>query len=100
MKKNINQVKVGEIVYKWSEVFCNGSGSSEVFDTIEEAVADAKAALKNKRWTMKEFAEICKEGGFIGIEKITVDEDGWEEELEEDYVETFEITEDLLVGLY
>lgn len=100
MSKNINQVKAGEIVYKWSEVFNNGGGSSEVFDTIEEAVADAKVALKKKRWTMKEFAEISKEGGFIGIEKITVDEDGWEEELEEDYVETFEITEDLLVGLY
>lgn len=100
MKKNINQVKAGEIVYKWSEVYNNGGGSREVFDTIEEAVADAKAELKKKRWTKKEFAEIRKECGFIGIEKITVDEDGWEEELEEDYVETFEITEDLLVGLY
>lgn len=100
MKKNIEQVKAGEIVYKWSEVFNNGGGSREVFDTIEEAVADAKAELKKKRWTKKEFSEISKEGGFIGIEKITVDEDGWEEELEEDYVETFVITEDLLVGLY
>ena len=74
---------MNNIKYNWYEDFANAIGKeSEYFDTLEEAIASAKEHVSNLRLTKKELEFAMKNNNSVVVNKVTLDEENEEVELE------------------